>query len=424
VLARDATQIRARDVICAVGEPLAPVFCVDREQGAVCHRAEGCPTHWLWGCLGQAIYEVLDSVTLADLCERTRHSTSHIRAFRKQGTVTEIAGSEGSRERSLTDLEGLEKAYTFQQSVFDCITEPIMVIGTNYRVQSMNRAAREFSSEAVASAAPLLCYQVSHRRETPCNGVQHPCPLEQVRESGHPVMVIHKHHWANGEWRFVELIAAPLRQDGAFQGIVESARDITERVRAEEELRAVHALQRRLIDEERERIARELHDGLAQLLGYVNTKAMAVRLMLKSGETGAAEQHLLQLEEAARELFVDVREAIYDLRSTGRDSAGLAAALRDYVTQFRQLSGLPVELDLAPAVDDLALAPEAELQLLRIVQESLTNVRKHASAGKTWVDVRIDEDILELTVRDDGQVYTQGSRERRQQCSRIVQRGS
>jgi signal transduction histidine kinase len=86
-----------------------------------------------------------------------------------------------------------------------------------------------------------------------------------------------------------------------YEGAVE---DITERKRAEEALEAARALQQSLIDEERQRIARELHDGLAQLLGYVSTKAMAVRLMLKNRQTEAAHQHLLQLEEAARELFV------------------------------------------------------------------------------------------------------------------------
>jgi signal transduction histidine kinase len=203
----------------------------------------------------------------------------------------------------------------------------------------------------------------------------------------------------------VELIAAPLGRDGTFQGIVESVRDITERVRAEEELQAVHAVRRQLIEGERERIARELHDGLAQLLGYVKTKAMAVRLMLDNGQTESAAQHLQQLEGAAHELYVDVREAIVDLRTMGREGTTLAAALKDTVAQFSRLSGLSTELALTPEVKDLPLKSESELQLLRIVQESLTNVRKHASASKAWVEVQIDDGILELTVRDDGRGF-------------------
>jgi Rrf2 family protein len=80
-LVRDAAQISARDVLCAVGETLAPVFCVDEGQESTCRRVGGCPTNWLWARLGQAIHEVLDSVTLADLCERSRSSTFHMGGF-------------------------------------------------------------------------------------------------------------------------------------------------------------------------------------------------------------------------------------------------------------------------------------------------------------------------------------------------------
>ncbi len=302
--------------------------------------------------------------------------------------------------------EALEAAHAFQQAIIDGLAESIIVIGTDYRVNLMNRAAREFSSGGVAVSESLLCYQVSHRRETPCDGAEHPCPLEQVHESGQPVTVVHEHYRPNGERRFIELIASPLwGEDGTFQGIIESMRDITERQRTEEALEAARALQQSLIDEERERFARELHDGLAQLLGYVNAKAMAIRLMLKNHQMEAADQHLLQLEAAARESFVDVRQAILDLKMAGRGGAGLAVTLKEFTAQFSRLSGLPVELALAPAVESLALTTEIELQLLRIVQESLSNVRKHASATKAWISLRINDGVLELTVSDDGKGF-------------------
>ena len=71
VLARNASEISAGDVLRAVEEKLGPVFCVDDTVEATCHRADGCPTHWLWGKLGDAISMVLDSVTLAELCQHT-----------------------------------------------------------------------------------------------------------------------------------------------------------------------------------------------------------------------------------------------------------------------------------------------------------------------------------------------------------------
>ena len=69
VLARDAARISAGDVLRAVEETLDPVFCVDRDAQTTCHRVDGCPTHWLWAQLGEAIHQVLDSVTISDLCQ-------------------------------------------------------------------------------------------------------------------------------------------------------------------------------------------------------------------------------------------------------------------------------------------------------------------------------------------------------------------
>jgi len=161
-------------------------------------------------------------------------------------------------------------------------------------------------------------------------------------------------------------------------------------------------LRHRAIVEERERIARELHDGLAQVLGYVHTKATAVRLLLARQQIPAAETQLAQLEEAARGLFVDVREAILGLRLTSQRDQRLGALLQEYAAHFSTLSDLPVTVEVAPTVSHLALPPETELQLLRIVQEALTNVRKHARASAAHVTVLNGGPSLELKVSDDG----------------------
>ena len=197
--------------------------------------------------------------------------------------------------------------------------------------------------------------------------------------------------------------SGPLDELGKIASVFnQMAAELERRAR---ELDEQHTFQRQAIAEERARIARDLHDGLAQLLGYINTKAMAVRLMLNNQEIEGADQHLFQLEEAARELFIDVREAILNLRMASQDGAGLTTTLKGFTVQFSRLSGLPVELSLAPAVEGLALPAETEQHLLRIVQESLTNVRKHASAAKACVSLKTDGNILEMMVADDGQGF-------------------
>ncbi len=180
------------------------------------------------------------------------------------------------------------------------------------------------------------------------------------------------------------------------------ADDLQHRTREREESRK---LQQQAMARERGRIARELHDGLAQLLGYVNTKAMAVRLMLKNNQMEAADKALLQLEEAARGLFVEVREAILNLKSSGQADAGLIPALKNIISQFSRLNDLSVELTFAPAVDDILLSSETTLQLSRIVQEALTNVRKHAFATTACVSLQIEDEKLVLTVSDNGRGF-------------------
>ena len=161
-------------------------------------------------------------------------------------------------------------------------------------------------------------------------------------------------------------------------------------------------LRLRAIVEERERIAREMHDGLAQLLGYVNTKATTVRMLLNKQQFSAAEQNLLQLEEAAQEVFVDIREAILGLKIARLVDQGFNNTLREFATQFSRLTGLLVEVTITHPIENLLFDAEIELHLLRIVQEALSNIRKHASASQAWVSLQVENGCLELTVRDNG----------------------
>ena len=138
---------------------------------------------------------------------------------------------------------------------------------------------------------------------------------------------------------------------------------------------------------ERERIAREMHDGLAQVLGYVNTKSQAIEELLVAGRTDEARVLLAELAAAARSIYVDVREAILGLRSPVVPGLGLVAAIEDYAARFAEASKIAVTVDATEATRRLDLAPDVEAQVFRIVQEALTNVRKHSRAGRAAVRV-------------------------------------
>jgi signal transduction histidine kinase len=171
------------------------------------------------------------------------------------------------------------------------------------------------------------------------------------------------------------------------------------------EERARSDLRQRAIVEERERIARELHDGLAQVLGYVHNKATAVRLLLGRGQQQAAEAQLAQLEEAARGLFVEVREAILGLRLAGQGDLPMPSLLSEYAARFSGLSDLPVTVAVAPELRGLVLPAETELHLLRITQEALSNVRKHAQASQVNIGLAANGPIVELSISDNGRGF-------------------
>jgi len=155
------------------------------------------------------------------------------------------------------------------------------------------------------------------------------------------------------------------------------------------------------VETERTRISREMHDGLAQVLSYVNTKAQAIEALLDSEDIESAKAQLKELSQAAREVYGDVREGILALRTQAGGDRSFADALAAYIEEYQHQLGPSTRVDWH-IPDDLNLTPLQEVQFLRIVQEALTNARKHASAGHVSVTLSQGTRGLEIEVWDDG----------------------
>jgi signal transduction histidine kinase len=160
------------------------------------------------------------------------------------------------------------------------------------------------------------------------------------------------------------------------------------------------------VAQERLRIAHEMHDGLAQVLGYVNTKVQAANAYLSRGKTEDASIQLQELAVAARDAYGDVREAIVDLRTLPNPQQSFAEVLREYAERWKEQTGIDATLNMNP---DIVVTPAAELQLVRIIQESLANVRKHSRATQATVDVRREDFLLLVIVSDNGVGFTPGA---------------
>jgi signal transduction histidine kinase len=177
-------------------------------------------------------------------------------------------------------------------------------------------------------------------------------------------------------------------------------RDVTEQRRAQaqtlEQQCALATLR------ERDRVARELHDSLGQVLGYVKMQTQAARTLLARDRASEADACLAQLSAVAQDAHADVRDYILSVRAAGPENPGFLATLEAYLQRFTQHYGIVTKLNVEPALADRPVEPMVEAQLLRIIQEALSNVRKHAGACGVHVRLGASDGWAETIVQDDG----------------------
>lgn len=148
--------------------------------------------------------------------------------------------------------------------------------------------------------------------------------------------------------------------------------------------------------EERHRVAREIHDGIAQEL--VSLGYSLDNLVVEA--TGLLEAQLQELRDEVTRLVSELRLSLFDLRADVDSNAGLGSALSDHVRSVGTQTGLTVHLSLTESAIRLPAATEVEL--LRIAQEAVANVRKHAHASNLWVTCVIEPPHATIRVEDDG----------------------
>jgi len=151
--------------------------------------------------------------------------------------------------------------------------------------------------------------------------------------------------------------------------------------------------------EERNRMAREIHDTLAQGFSGIILQLEAAEQALGS-DTLAAERHLNQARSLARKSLSEARRSVWNLRPQALEQLPLAEAVKQEVDKFSQSVGVSAKFNVSGTMRELP--PEMETGLLRICQESLANIRRHAKATEVEVSLEFDESVLELSIRDNG----------------------
>jgi PAS domain S-box-containing protein len=241
--------------------------------------------------------------------------------------------------------------------------------------------------------------------------------LVPVRANGHAVAALVLGYGAAG--RLDE-------EDVAItEGVARQVALAVAKARAFEEIarqqRALDMLTARTIaaqEDERRRLARELHDGVSQALTAVKITFERVLRGISIAGGLAPPEAIVELERGTRavgEAIREVRRICMDLRPSQLDHLGFAATIEWYSKSFRERSGLEVRVDIGELPP---LPPETEINLYRIVQEALSNIEKHAGARHVDLRVREREGSIVLTIRDDGCGFDPQRVERRGEAER------
>ncbi len=182
--------------------------------------------------------------------------------------------------------------------------------------------------------------------------------------------------------------------------------NISERVLGEQELRRLSAKLLRMQDEERRRIARELHDSTAQNLSALEMNMSLLEPLLAGADPRAA-RIVADTRQIAGECSRELRNISYLLHPPLIDEVGLAFAIRWFADGFSKRTGIETEVVIGEGFP--RLGPDLEMPLFRVVQEATTNIYRHSGADKAWVKLEYRDRIVTMEIRDNGRGFREGA---------------
>lgn len=295
------------------------------------------------------------------------------------------------RKQAEAALRQSEERY---RELFENAKDAIYVHDLSGRYTSVNRAAEQlsgFTREEILGkhySNFVSPRDLKHVRTNLCR------KLDEENETIYEVDVVTR----SGQRVPAEISSRLIYENGVAVGVQGTARDITDRKRAQEALRIYSQRLIQVQEAERENIARELHDEIGQVLTAVRINLQSIQ---RSCRTADCVPRLDESIGIVDEALGRVRELSIELRPSLLDDLGLTAALRWYVDRYAQRTGIIAEV-LSSFEEDGRLPRELETACFRIAQEALTNVARHARAGSVSVQLERSRERMLLTVMDDG----------------------
>jgi signal transduction histidine kinase len=246
------------------------------------------------------------------------------------------------------------------------------------------------------------CYELFVGRDTPCKG----CPTVIARETGKiemAVMYQPELEGIKGE-SYWDSYCVPIKNDaGEIESFIQIARNITDQKRAEEH---IHILSQELMkaqESERQMISRELHDRVAQELSAVK---IGCETLFDNQPATPPEirRRISEMSITLQESIKAVRDLSYDLRPPVLDEMGLVQTLFQYCHDFSENNGINVDFHSA-GMKGLKLDFDTEINLYRLIQEGLVNIKKHADASNVTVKLVAAFPNIILRIKDNGRGF-------------------
>lgn len=309
--------------------------------------------------------------------------------------------------RSIEELARLVQAAEREyRNVVEDQTESICRFNSDWKITFSNRAFDALCVLPPVGRRPMMeaCLDtvtLDTLRDT-LSGLN---PERDVTSFTHPIRTTNPSTWYRSTLR------ASFDGEGNLRGGQWIATDVTMEVEAQRRLQdsqqQLHVLSARLMnlqDDERRRIARDLHDSTAQALSALE---MNTSLLEKSAKDDKVRRVAAETRAISRQVCQELRNISYLLHPPLLEEKGLVFALRWYADGFTKRNEIPVALDLPG--DFPRLAAEAETALFRISQEALGNIYRHAGAGKAWISLQREKDgTVILEIRDNGEGLPDG----------------
>jgi PAS domain S-box-containing protein len=224
--------------------------------------------------------------------------------------------------------------------------------------------------------------------------------LTSVFKTGTPQKYESCIHRTDGTDVWYENQVAPIHQDGETISAIFIATDITHRRQAEQLLREQQ--EKVVIMQERERFAQELHDGLGQVMGYINMQLYTAMDLLAQGHKNQLHTTLQKLATISQNSHADIRASIMAIQNKSEVSQNFLNSLNTYLKEYQQQYHIIVHRSFPENLPPHPFAPIVEDQIIRLIQESLTNVRKHAEVKEVRLMLLLNDEHTQIIIEDEG----------------------